>query len=249
MLSGSLIPQEISVAVVVMAAASFVRAFTTLSIVRVGIGLTGMGFGLVTALLAIMLSSVVLEPVVEKACDQSVHAKSTSSGAVRESAVGTKCSLFSMSPREARVVLTPFFKRNTDPSVTESLRVVVDTGVVDTQLSASVRDQKPTLVDADTKSDAVKKRDDTSEAHGDAPSTFAALSFMVSELSLAFSIGLTAIIPFVLVDLLVAIGLVATHLSVLPHYAVAFPLKLLLFFAADGWTLLSVRLLSGYVME
>lgn len=70
-------------------------------------------------------------------------------------------------------------------------------------------------------------------------------AFLVSELETAFAIGFRLLLPFLVLDLLVATLVVATGLVMLPPTLVSLPLKLLVFVAADGWTLVIQSLLDG----
>ncbi|MEO8801140.1 MAG: EscR/YscR/HrcR family type III secretion system export apparatus protein [Polyangiaceae bacterium] len=71
-------------------------------------------------------------------------------------------------------------------------------------------------------------------------------AFVVSELSEAFAIGFLLYLPFLVLDLVVGNVLVALGMQSLPTPQVAFPFKLLLFVAIDGWGLLAQALVSGY---
>ena len=72
------------------------------------------------------------------------------------------------------------------------------------------------------------------------------VAFLVSELDAAFRLGLWLLAPFLVVDLLTAHALLALGFDRLRPAAVALPLKLALFVAADGWLLLVGRLAGGY---
>lgn len=71
-------------------------------------------------------------------------------------------------------------------------------------------------------------------------------AFVVSELVRAMVIAFLLLLPFLVVDLVVANMLVATGLQSLSPQAVALPLKLLLFVLADGWHLLARALVLSY---
>jgi type III secretion protein R len=71
-------------------------------------------------------------------------------------------------------------------------------------------------------------------------------AFVVSELSEAFAIGFLLFLPFLVLDLVVGNILVALGMQTLSATQIAFPFKLLLFVAIDGWGLLSQALVSGY---
>jgi flagellar biosynthetic protein FliP len=71
-------------------------------------------------------------------------------------------------------------------------------------------------------------------------------AFLVSELETAFAIGFRLLLPFLVLDILVATLAAATGLVMLPPTLVSLPLKLLVFVAADGWTLVVRGLLDGF---
>jgi flagellar biosynthetic protein FliP len=70
-------------------------------------------------------------------------------------------------------------------------------------------------------------------------------AFLVSELKVAFAIGFRLLLPFLVLDVLVATLVVSTGLVMLPPTLVSLPLKLMVFVAADGWTLVVRSLLDG----
>jgi flagellar biosynthetic protein FliP len=70
-------------------------------------------------------------------------------------------------------------------------------------------------------------------------------AFLVSELKTSFAIGFRILLPFLVLDVLVATLVVSTGLVMLPPTLVSLPLKLLVFVAADGWSLVVRSLLDG----
>ena len=64
-------------------------------------------------------------------------------------------------------------------------------------------------------------------------------------LETAFTIGFRMLLPFLVLDILVATLVVATGLVMLPPSLVSLPLKLLVFVAADGWSLVVRSLLDS----
>jgi type III secretion protein R len=71
-------------------------------------------------------------------------------------------------------------------------------------------------------------------------------AFALSEIVEAFLIGFLLLVPFLVVDLIVANSLLALGLPSLPPTAVSLPLKLLLFLAVDGWHVLVSGLAISY---
>jgi type III secretion protein R len=70
-------------------------------------------------------------------------------------------------------------------------------------------------------------------------------SFLVSELTRAFEIGFLLYLPFLVIDFVVSVIIVAMGMSMLSPTVISTPLKLLLFVFIDGWS----RLLQGLVLS
>lgn len=71
-------------------------------------------------------------------------------------------------------------------------------------------------------------------------------AFVTSELKTAFQIGFMVILPFLVIDLVVASVLTGMGMVMVPPQMVALPLKLLLFVMADGWHLLVGSLVASF---
>jgi len=71
-------------------------------------------------------------------------------------------------------------------------------------------------------------------------------AFVLTELREAFQLGFLVFLPFLVLDIVVANVLLALGMQTLSPTQVSLPFKLLLFVAADGWSLLSRGLLLGY---
>jgi flagellar biosynthesis protein FliP len=69
-------------------------------------------------------------------------------------------------------------------------------------------------------------------------------AFVISEVKRALILGVTLLVPFVLLDLLVAHFLTLLGIQQLAVATVAFPLKLIVFLSVSGWELLIGKLLS-----
>jgi flagellar biosynthesis protein FliP len=72
-------------------------------------------------------------------------------------------------------------------------------------------------------------------------------AFLVSQLKEAFQLGFLILIPFLVIDLLVANALMLLDMKQLPQPVVALPFKILLFVAVDGWALVSSKVLGAYL--
>jgi flagellar biosynthetic protein FliP len=79
------------------------------------------------------------------------------------------------------------------------------------------------------------------------PLKIAIPGFLLSELRLAFKIGLTILLPFLVIDLVAATILTALGMVMVPPQVIALPIKLLVFVMIDGWHLIVQALLRGAV--
>ena len=71
-------------------------------------------------------------------------------------------------------------------------------------------------------------------------------AFLTSELRVAFAMGFALALPFAVIDLIVAIALMSLGMFMVSPNAISLPLKLLLFVAADGWTLVTSALAASF---
>lgn len=183
---------------------SMVKLVTALSILRVGIGLNGSGFGAAVLALAAALSVFAVSPQLEP--------------------LGGPGLLFGGKQwPEAAVVerqFRPFMKRHTAPDTLERFEKMRRRLAPDAPKDEATSPPFSTLIAA----------------------------FIVSQLKEAFYVGFMFLIPFLVIDLLVANVLLAIGTSQLSVAAVSLPFKILLFFAVDGWTLVSEKLLQGYLL-
>jgi len=114
--------------------------------------------------------------------------------------------------------MAPFFERHTEPQMVERLRSALE--------SPSAAGNTPA---AETD-----------------PGALRIAAFLLSELKAAFELGLILLVPLLVIDLLTVNVLMALGVSQLSHVVVALPLKILLFFALDGWGLIAAKILRGY---
>jgi flagellar biosynthetic protein FliP len=78
------------------------------------------------------------------------------------------------------------------------------------------------------------------------PFTVLVPSFMISELSTAFRMGLFLFIPMLLIDLLVSIIMMSLGMMMVPPTLVAMPLKLGVFLLAGGWHLVVSSIIRSF---
>lgn len=84
------------------------------------------------------------------------------------------------------------------------------------------------------------------QSHAEVPLKVLLPAFMISELKVAFLIGIQVLLPFLILDIVVASLCNTMGLIMLPPAVVSLPLKLLLFVMVDGWNLVVAMLLNSF---
>jgi flagellar biosynthetic protein FliP len=80
----------------------------------------------------------------------------------------------------------------------------------------------------------------------DLPTSVLIPAFILSELKTAFEIGFMIYIPFVVIDMVVAMILLAMGMMVLPPVVISMPFKIMLFVVVDGWDLVVSSLVKSF---
>lgn len=80
----------------------------------------------------------------------------------------------------------------------------------------------------------------------DVPMRMAMPAFVVSELTTAFQMGVMVLLPFLVVDVVVASLLMSMGMMMVPPTMLSLPVKLLLFVLVDGWGLVIGSLLRSF---
>ncbi|MBV8170637.1 MAG: EscR/YscR/HrcR family type III secretion system export apparatus protein [Candidatus Eremiobacteraeota bacterium] len=78
------------------------------------------------------------------------------------------------------------------------------------------------------------------------PISIVAPAFMVGELRAAFAIGFAFALPFAAIDVIVATIMMSLGMFMVPPATLALPVKLLLFVAADGWSIVCGSLIQSF---
>jgi flagellar biosynthetic protein FliP len=71
-------------------------------------------------------------------------------------------------------------------------------------------------------------------------------AFMISELRRAFEIGFLIVMPFLVIDMIVATLTMSMGMMMMPPTVFALPFKVLFFVLIDGWNLLAVGLVRSF---
>ena len=80
----------------------------------------------------------------------------------------------------------------------------------------------------------------------DVPFSILLPAFVTSELKTAFQMGFMVMVPFLVIDIVVASVLMSMGMMMLPPASISLPFKLLLFVMADGWHLIVHSLVTSF---
>ncbi len=80
----------------------------------------------------------------------------------------------------------------------------------------------------------------------DVPLTALVPAYTISQLTIAFEMGVLLFVPFVIIDFIVASVLMALGMMMVPPTLISLPLKLLLFVLMNGWGLVVQTLLTTH---
>ena len=72
-------------------------------------------------------------------------------------------------------------------------------------------------------------------------------AFMISELRRAFEIGFLVVLPFLVIDMIVATLTMSMGMMMLPPTVISLPFKVLFFVLIDGWNMLVGSLIRSFV--
>jgi len=82
----------------------------------------------------------------------------------------------------------------------------------------------------------------------DCPMTAMIPAFMLSELKTAFIMGFRVYLPFLVIDMVIAMILISMGMMMLPPVLISLPFKIMLFVLADGWHLMVETLLYSFAV-
>ena len=93
------------------------------------------------------------------------------------------------------------------------------------------------------------ERKSAPETYNEIPLKVMLPAFLISELKIAFIIGIMLYLPFLIIDVVVSSVTVSMGMMMLPPTMISLPFKLLLFVMVDGWTLVVGMLLESFAMQ
>ena len=100
--------------------------------------------------------------------------------------------------------------------------------------------------DFDLFADLARERGQTDVAKETVDLRILVPAFMISEIRRGFEIGFLIVLPFLVIDLIVATITMAMGMMMLPPTVVSLPFKILFFVLIDGWNLLVGSLVRSF---
>ncbi|HZG30713.1 MAG TPA: flagellar biosynthetic protein FliP, partial [Ensifer sp.] len=95
--------------------------------------------------------------------------------------------------------------------------------------------------------DIAREKGQTAETDGKVDLRVIVPAFMISEIRRGFEIGFLIVLPFLVIDLIVATITMAMGMMMLPPTSISLPFKILFFVLIDGWNLLVGSLTRSFM--
>ena len=145
-------------------------------------------------------------------------------------------------------VMSPTF----DQAWNNGVRPLMDNQISETEAFERISDPFRTFMvrnvrdqDFDLFADLARERGDTVERET-VDLRVLVPAFMISEIRRGFEIGFLIVLPFLVIDLIVATITMAMGMMMLPPTVVSLPFKILFFVLIDGWNLLVGSLVRSF---
>ncbi len=138
-------------------------------------------------------------------------------------------------------VMTPVF----DKSWQDGIKPMLDNKINETEALPRIYGPFRDFMLANTRDkdlklfvDIAKEKGQTTETDGKLDLRVVVPAFMISEIRRGFEIGFLIVLPFLVIDLIVATITMAMGMMMLPPTSISLPFKILFFVLIDGWNLL-----------
>lgn len=138
-------------------------------------------------------------------------------------------------------VMTPVF----DKSWQDGIKPLLDNKINETEALPRIYGPFRDFMLANTRDkdlklfvDIAKEKGQTTETDGKLDLRVVVPAFMISEIRRGFEIGFLIVLPFLVIDLIVATITMAMGMMMLPPTSISLPFKILFFVLIDGWNLL-----------
>lgn len=146
-------------------------------------------------------------------------------------------------------VMAPTFDRSWNEGVQPLVNNEIGEEVAFQRISEPFRDFMAANVrakDFDLFADLARERDQSEVSVQNADFRILVPAFMISEIRRGFEIGFLIVLPFLVIDLIVATITMSMGMMMLPPVVVSLPFKILFFVLIDGWNLLVGSLVRSF---
>ena len=147
-------------------------------------------------------------------------------------------------------VMTPVF----DKSWQDGIKPMLDNKINETEALPKIYGPFRDFMMANTRDkdlklfvDIAREKGQTTETDGKVDLRVIVPAFMISEIRRGFEIGFLIVLPFLVIDLIVATITMAMGMMMLPPTSISLPFKILFFVLIDGWNLLVGSLTRSFL--
>ena len=147
-------------------------------------------------------------------------------------------------------VMAPTFDRAWD----NGIQPLIDNEISETEAFDRVSDPFRDFMLANTRDkdlnlfvDLASERGQSVSTDGEVDMRVLVPAFMISEIRRGFEIGFLIVLPFLVIDLVVATITMSMGMMMLPPTAISLPFKILFFVLIDGWNLLVGSLVRSFI--
>ncbi len=147
-------------------------------------------------------------------------------------------------------VMTPVF----DKSWQDGIKPMLDSKITETEALPKIYGPFRDFMMANTRDkdlklfvDIAREKGQTTETDGKVDLRVIVPAFMISEIRRGFEIGFLIVLPFLVIDLIVATITMAMGMMMLPPTSISLPFKILFFVLIDGWNLLVGSLTRSFL--
>ena len=144
-------------------------------------------------------------------------------------------------------VMAPTFTQINDEALQPLLEKKIDEGQALKRAEVPIRDFMFKQVDQrDLALFTQLSKTERPKTRADVPTQVLIPAYVLSELKTAFEIGFLILIPFLIIDMVIASTVMSMGMVMLPPVVISLPFKILLFVLVDGWHLVSESLVQGF---
>ena len=230
---------------VLIAVTSFVKISVILSILKNALGAGQVPSGAVIAVLAFALSLHIMQPVGAKIverlnCELKVFDSKTFLQSATQIQGGDKVTQSNLTFSDIYSIVN---------SVSEPLTCFLrqHSGMRERLFFVSVGQESEKDISELTKGELLDNNADN-KCSPIIAETWGSLvpAFLITELNEAFAVGFRILLPFLVLDLVVANVLMVLGMMMVSPVTISFPFKILLFVMCDGWFLLCQSIITAY---